>query len=538
MDKSAAFVPLLGPPPPTMKLLISRLEEFGYRFIDCFTPEMIEAADIPVTPPIALAPLSSPIDAEAFAKTVEALRLRFKDIYVIGGTTNRQRQQTDGLFRAGVQEVYQSPFEDEFLINKFFEFAPIYFEPKELTLDQLMRVNILDIERVEKLDFEVFVFLPLNQRAILYLDKNQPVDERIVKKFKENPHYNLYIRRADLSQYLEFCRHVIRADGEPAVQEKDRARHVSEKIAGLMGGFFSDDAITEDDGRVLLDNMKTLLQGLEDQSGSKKNIVASVNRYASQRLTHYTHAHNVATYCAIFGLAAGINEPETLRMGGLLHDLGLADLPSLLLEKDLNEMCEDDAAQYKLHPGGGKFSVERQKLGVPKEVIDMILLHHEHADGSGYPYGKTTDEIPPMAKICALADVFDRLTSVRTGHRQLSPAAAMRRIAGLDGQPPEPVFDPSFHQPIIDRFMTDLMGSTEVFEQAEDTSAANEPITRPETSGSSAGIVSFGDLLTLDRYQYLRPAPAKITSDDTADSLEVNEIARNLDSYFLSKRGL
>lgn len=538
MDKPAALIPLLAPPPPAMKLLISRLETFGYRFIDCFTPEMIEFADVPVTPSIALAPLGSSADPESLTGAVEALRLRFRDLYILGCTTSRQRQQTDGLFRVGVQEVYHSPFEDEFLINKFFEFAPIYFEPRELTLDQLLRVNILDVERVNKLDFEVFVFLPLNQRAILYIDKHQPVDERVVKKFKENPHYNLYIRRADLSHYLEFCRHIIRADGEPALQEKDRARHMSEKIAGLMGGFFSDDASTEDDGRALLNNVKALVQGLEDQSGSKKNMVEAVHHYASQRLTHYTHAHNVATYCAIFGLVAGINEPETLRMGGLLHDLGLADLPGSLLEKNLSEMSEDDAAQYKLHPGGGKFSVERQKLGVPKEVIDMILLHHEHTDGSGYPYGKKTDEIPPMAKICALADVFDRLTSVRTGHRQLSPAAAMRRIAGLDGLAPEPVFDHSFHQPIIDRFMAELMGSNGTHEPTEEAMRESEPITRPDRSESPAGIVSFGDLLTLDRYQRLRPPPTKLTFTDPADSLEVDEINRNLDSYFLSKRGL
>src|ERR1035437_9638102 len=55
--------------------------------------------------------------------------------------------------------------------------------------------------------------------------------------------------------------------------------------------------------------------------------------------------------------------------------------------------------------------------------------------------------------VCAFANEFDKLTSIRPGFPQLSPAEAFRRIAGLDGEPPLPIYDPAFHKPLIDKFL-------------------------------------------------------------------------------------
>lgn len=153
-------------------------------------------------------------------------------------------------------------------------------------------------------------------------------------------------------------------------------------------------------------------------------------------------------------------------MAGLLHDIGLSELPTELLWKPEKLMTEEERAQYRLHPGFAKHSIERQKIKISKDVMEMILLHHERSDGSGYPYGYKNDKLSSYVKLIAFADEFDKLTSLRPGQPIRTPSEALSRLAGLDGLPPDSVFDPEFHQPIIDTFLTNKTNNKELKQSA------------------------------------------------------------------------
>lgn len=424
-----------------------RLDSLGYRLVDCSDDTKLQMASFSQLPDLALVPLTNQVNLSEVKLRIQALREKFPDIPVFGVCSTRVRFKSNEIYSAGFNGYYQSPFEEDLFVNKVFELAPVDPDTADLKFEQLMRVNIVELEKVQKLEFNVYIYLPMNQKIILYLEANRGIDERVIKKFKENAHYALYIHRADYKKYLKYCSSLLN-------QSREKEAEFKSQLSGMMKGFFTDEQMTEEESRGLLESMRSLLDGLEDRSGSKKDLVQSVSRYASQQLTHYSHAQNVAAYCSLFGMALGIQEPETLKLGGLMHDLGLSDLPSHLIGQDLAKMSDEDAAKYRLHPGGGKYSIEERKLAVPPMVIDMVLYHHERPDGSGYPYGKKAAEIPPAAKVCAFADEFDKLTSVRPGYRQLSPVEAIKRIAGLDGRPPESVFEAAFHRPLIDLFLS------------------------------------------------------------------------------------
>src|ERR1035437_720964 len=140
-------------------------------------------------------------------------------------------------------------------------------------------------------------------------------------------------------------------------------------------------------------------------------------------------------------MTLGLTDSESLKLGGMLHDVGKGTLSST------------DDKEYRLHPVAGLSSLIKRQVNITKEVQDMVLYHHEHTDGSGFPTGLKGDEIPPYAKVCAFANEFDKLTSIRPGFPQLSPAEAFRRVAGLDGEPPSPIYDPAFHKPLVDKFL-------------------------------------------------------------------------------------
>ena len=133
------------------------------------------------------------------------------------------------------------------------------------------------------------------------------------------------------------------------------------------------------------------------------------------------HAHRVTLYALELARALGC-PPEALRavtQGGILHDLGKLDVPTGVLNHP-GRLTGADWTLVRQHPASG---FERaQRLGLLPEELGVVRWHHERWDGAGYPDGLHGEQIPLLARILAVADVYDALTSERA-YRQPWPAA-------------------------------------------------------------------------------------------------------------------
>jgi putative nucleotidyltransferase with HDIG domain len=140
------------------------------------------------------------------------------------------------------------------------------------------------------------------------------------------------------------------------------------------------------------------------------------------------HCRRVAAYgvqlAAHYGLPAATI--ETIRVGGLLHDIGKAMVSSQILANP-GRLTEAQWKALQAHPEHGFDMVE--PLGFDSAVLDIILYHHERADSSGYPDGLDGDSIPWAVRIVSVMDAFDALTSPRTYRRALSIDAARTLLA-------------------------------------------------------------------------------------------------------------
>ena len=371
--------------------------------------------------------------------------------------------------KLGLDCVYHLFFDREIFINEIFEAAPIAIPTKQLNLDTLVRVNIIELEG-QPLPFDLFIYLPSNKKTILYRPQGQVLDEKTIEKFKKYRHYNLYIRKSDLGIYKEHSAKVL-ADiqADPAVPLGVRNRKVAGEIKKLMTGFFTDQDFSSEEGKQLVDNAGRVVEEYIKETCKDKKMLEAVEAIAGEHMTNYTHSRNVATYCTLFGMSQGYGTPEELHMGGLLHDIGMSDLPEEMLWKSEEDMDERELGQYKLHPGNARLELTTRKVKVTESVLNMVVQHHERPDGSGFPYGLKADEIDPLAKICAFADEFDRLTSVREGQKQFTPVGAIDRISGNDGKPAEPFYEEEFHAQLVNDFADEKPFSLEVPEigQAE-----------------------------------------------------------------------
>lgn len=452
---NAHVIPLLWHTTATLEPIKQRLESFGYAPLTLTSPEF-KALNLIYPPHVGLLPITHRLKIEDIKNQVKTYAQLYPKAHtsLIGVYSGRLGFRIPELYNAGLNGIFQTPLEDEMLINKVFELSPIHGDHKNLSLDQLMRISIVEIERSKNLPFDLFLYLPMNKKVILYLEKNAELDEKIIKKFRSNDRYNLFIRRSDIATYQDYGKKIIQDFGpDSKLEQSEKNKEIASRITGLMGAFFSEEDYSEDEGQQMLANLKAFTSDIREDQTKSPDLEKQLNSFASQKLTSVSHSQNVAAYCALFGLSAGLKNPEALRMGGLLHDIGVSELGPELSAKPKYAMSTAEQTKYKSHPALGKQAIERLKLKVPLEVMDMILYHHEHTDGTGHPHGKKGSDLSPYAKVCAFADEFDKLTSIRPGFPQLSPFEAIRTIAGLDGKTPSPIFDPDFHQPIVDSFL-------------------------------------------------------------------------------------
>ncbi|MFE7752397.1 HD-GYP domain-containing protein [Streptomyces sp. NPDC057428] len=149
------------------------------------------------------------------------------------------------------------------------------------------------------------------------------------------------------------------------------------------------------------------------------------------------HSERVGRASELIARELGMEESrmEALRFAGILHDIGKLGVPTRVLRKD-GPLTPEERRVIELHPEYGHEIV--RGIGFLDEARAAILHHHERLDGSGYPYGLAGDEIPEFARVVAVADAFDAMTSTRSYRRgRPVPAAVeeLRRCAGSQFDP-------------------------------------------------------------------------------------------------------
>jgi len=148
----------------------------------------------------------------------------------------------------------------------------------------------------------------------------------------------------------------------------------------------------------------------------------------------YTRGHcdRVADYAERLARAAGVEEPliTCIRHGSILHDCGKIGVPEEVLNFP-GKLSLEEFEIIKQHPDWGT-QVARE-ANLPEAVVNVILYHHERCDGSGYPAGLSGRAIPLEARIAAIADVFDALTSDRPYRKGNTIGDATEVLNGLSG---------------------------------------------------------------------------------------------------------
>ncbi len=240
-----------------------------------------------------------------------------------------------------------------------------------------------------------------NSDGVVYLNEGSELRKRQKILLKNLGIFYLYIEEENFSDVPE------------ENSEKHKKVILNKEFKGTLSAFKSvytavylgQEPVVEEVRKQLAPMISTVLTD-NDILGNLRSIEV-VDEYI------FKHSVNVSLLAAILAKWLGYSEQQVLEVStaGLLHDVGMANIPKDILNKP--GLLEDDEFEIvKSHVQTG-YDLLKKSSGISEDILNGVLHHHEKMDGSGYPNGIKGEQIHPYGRILAIADVFDAMTNDR-----------------------------------------------------------------------------------------------------------------------------
>jgi HD-GYP domain-containing protein (c-di-GMP phosphodiesterase class II) len=215
------------------------------------------------------------------------------------------------------------------------------------------------------------------------------------------------------------------ADDTPWQEEHGRAESALESLVIDVVDMFDH---VSDGGSLDIIRVKGAVSPIVESMSRNPDACMWLTRMKQHDEYTYQHALSSSIWAVALGRQVGLGRADlrSLAIGGMLMDVGKLRVNRDLLRSDsaLNE-AEEEALRAHVDSG---VELLREKGMMNQDVLDMVAHHHERYDGSGYPRGLAGDAIPPAARIAAIVDTYDALTTNRDYAPAVSPSEAIRII--------------------------------------------------------------------------------------------------------------
>ncbi|TET33237.1 MAG: HD domain-containing protein [Planctomycetota bacterium] len=282
------------------------------------------------------------------------------------------------------------------------------------------------------LDFDLFkreLVDGKNRYSLAFGERFPAITTESLQELNENGVRNFFIPMSESGNFCEYLsRNLKRIIIDSEITEREKARVLFYSAKLYVRKWFEHAKIGP-----LLESSREVVEHIvryvlrDDKSFYNFFDIDGDTRYL------FSHSLNVA----IYGLAilnamgkVGSGLPEAYSYGALLHDVGMREVPESIIEKPAI-LTPDEYKLVRKHPSiGARLAAEAGGLPGPGDIV--VKQHHERLNGKGYPWGLPSDDIHPLARICAVADVFDALTTTRSYRKPVTSFEAFRMMK-IDG---------------------------------------------------------------------------------------------------------
>jgi len=326
------------------------------------------------------------------------------------------------MIKNGYNEAFLIPADREYFVKT------VGRATKAAAEQEFSSVRLVDIEPDTELEFEVAVFLPLNNRYVpLSRQGDRLVRERL-ERLKSHKQNTIFVPVNQMQAFYDYSARRLLELEDGARSSTEAGEKLQSSIRDFVTGIVSSSYSRQlAQGKQTTDNIRKvvekyiLLKNGEPWFGRIMNEVGQTG-------DAYSHAGRVSTFAALFAIALRASNAADVALAGILHDLGVMLLPARLQNKSVLQMTKDEIEEYKAHPGLSLRVVQDRKLPLSDDVVYAIIQHHERYAGGGYPENLNGRRVKLSAQILALADRFDYLTRVEANLSPLDPGQAIERM--------------------------------------------------------------------------------------------------------------
>lgn len=306
--------------------------------------------------------------------------------------------------------------------------------------DQYLPIQSLDIEAESKINFNLYVNLPLNNKYILYRKAGGSLESYRLEKFTEGNINSFYIHRNDYSAYVQYVANRIKnLLGVEENFENQKIMHAAAKAILSSTLDQRDPAIAAALMNNLNDITGTIIETSLDKvevgrNGAPTKLFQKLFELSEKGTDFQKHPINVTSLAVLISFGIGYGREKLLAdvaMAALLHDVGLTQLPPKVAAHS-HRPLELNIYERKLLYDHPKLSVDlliQKEIPISALARTLILQHHEEFNGSGYPKGLRGYVINELAQIIHVADEVDQLFTeffAKPGHLKLRVAELLR----------------------------------------------------------------------------------------------------------------
>lgn len=285
---------------------------------------------------------------------------------------------------------------------------------KDMVEEKYLKIRLNSLYPTSPVPFDLFV--SVGGKFIHYLRAGDKLAAAKIEKFERTAPDQFFIKIEDREKYKKYVRDHMNSSH---LRPEEKAVMLRESSMALVEELFESPDIEK-----ALNESKLIINEFISFMDSNPDAMAHLIGLSSHDFYTYNHSLDVGIYSLGLGHVVGFRDTELheLGQGALFHDIGKRNVDVDIICKK-GPLNDEEWAQMQKHPQFGLVLMEKFK--VSDAIKACCFEHHESFAGNGYPQQLTGPEIHPMARIVAITDTYDALTTKRSYNNPMSPTNAL-----------------------------------------------------------------------------------------------------------------
>ena len=283
------------------------------------------------------------------------------------------------------------------------------------------RIRLTTLIGNSPLPFDVYILI--DQKITLYTKLGHSISKEKIKSLHlKDSGESFLLALSDKEKYQIYIKDLMNSD---FISNNEKATLLKESSIAIL-----EDLFDNPDVKKALDESRPIITDLINFIESSPDEVGNLITLSGHDFYTYNHSFDVSIYSLGLGKALGFSakELEELGLSSLYHDLGKRLVPVEILCKK-GPLDDNEWSQMRMHPQFG-LKILNEHTGISDAIKAACFEHHESFAGGGYPQGISKNEIHPFARIVALTDTYDAMTTQRSYNTPMKPFDALNLING------------------------------------------------------------------------------------------------------------